>query len=293
MQTRAPDQHALNIAHAIQQAAAPDIVVMFGSRATGKYREDSDLDILIIREDEGKDNAAGPAAAARIYMDENPPRLEVNVVTMTLSNFQHCRRAKQHLAGQADQYGVFMSGERLNYTAGYEDDYDEHWPATRQRLENTAEWSKEFNDMVEGNHWNQKTLRFAAKQTVENVLQGLLSAHNDPEMFRHNLNRIWNHYVDHHHDPSDPDTVQLHESVTELLDHTTYENPSSSTGYSNWLSDYASEYRYNKTPRAMNQDEKITLQELINNAVGQLTDRIHSLSETSEDDLFPNGKPWE
>ena len=186
-----------------------------------------------------------------------------------------------------------MSGERLNYSADYEDDYDEHWPATRQRLENTAEWSKEFNDMVEGNHWNQKTLGFAAQQTVENVLRGLLSAHNDPEMFRHDLNRIWNHYVDHHHDPSDPDTVQLHESVTELLDHTTYENPSSSTGYGNWLSDYASEYRYNKTPRAMNQDEKITLQELVNDAVGQLTDRIHSLSETSEDDLFPNGKPWE
>ena len=137
-------------------------------------------------------------------------------------------------------------------------------------------WS---NDMVERNHWNQKTMGYAAQQTVENVLRGLLSAHNDPEMFRHDLNRIWNHYVDHHHDPSDPDTVRLHESVTELLDHTTYENPSSSTGYSNWLSDYASEYRYNKTPRAMNQDETITLQELVNDAVGQLTDRIHSLSE--------------
>ena len=290
MQTGSPDRHALNIAYAIQQEVAPDTVVLFGSRAMGRHREDSDVDILIIGPDAPK-GAAGRAAGA--YMDQNPPQLEVNIVTMTLTEFQRCRRAKQHLAGQADHYGVVMSGEKPDYSADYEDDYPEHWPATRQRLENVAEWLKEFNDMIDENHWNQKIMGFAAQQTVENALRGLLSAHNDPEMFRHDLNRIWSHYVDNYHDHDDRSAALLHESVTELLDYTTYESAESPSGYRNWLTQYAADYRYNKTPRSMERSEKQELQELVNGAVERLITRIHELSGTSDADIFPDGVPWE
>ena len=59
-----PDGHALNIAHAVQRAVAPDTVLLFGSRATGKHRADSDVDILIIRPD--------PPQSAAAYMDTHP-----------------------------------------------------------------------------------------------------------------------------------------------------------------------------------------------------------------------------
>ena len=110
--------------------------------------------------------------------------------------------------------------ERMNHGAGYEDDYPEHWPATRQRLENTAEWSKQFNDMVAEDHWNQKLMGFSAQQQVENALRGLLSAHNDPTTFRHGLNGIWEYYVATYYDPNNPGTRELYESVVQLLDHT-------------------------------------------------------------------------
>ena len=58
-------------------------------------------------------------------MNENPPFLEVNIVNMTLAEFQRNRRAKQHLAGQADHYGVAIGMERMDYSTGYEDDYPE------------------------------------------------------------------------------------------------------------------------------------------------------------------------
>ena len=94
------------------------------------------------------------------------------------------------LAGQADHYGVAIGIERTNYGTEYEDAYPDHWPATRQRLENTAEWSKQFNDMVDENHWNQKLMGFSAQQEVENALRGLLSVHNDPTTFRHGLGPV-------------------------------------------------------------------------------------------------------
>ncbi len=65
MQKAQPDPHALNIATIVQRAVAPDIVILFGSRATGRHREDSDVDMLVIAPDEAKPaNPAGPAINA-------------------------------------------------------------------------------------------------------------------------------------------------------------------------------------------------------------------------------------
>ena len=193
-----PDQHALNIARVVQREVAPNIVdystgyeddypehwpatrqrlentaewsKQFNdmvARATGQHREDSDVDLLVVSLDgPQKGGSAGRAASA--YMNENPPFLEVNIVNMTLAGFQlgnailssmTQRRAKQHLAGQADHYGVAIGMERMDYSTGYEDDYPEHWPATRQRLATNdmvaglasggpLRNQKQFNDMV-------------------------------------------------------------------------------------------------------------------------------------------------
>ena len=286
------DPLALNVAAAIQRQLPHATVILYGSRARGDHRPDSDVDLLIVAHG-GPQASQHAGDAASNYMKENPPWLEVNIVTMTLAEFQRNRLAKQHLAGQADHYGVVMSSEKLNYGADYDDDFPEHWPATRQRLENTAEWGKEFNDMVDQDHWNQKLMGFSAQQSVENALRGLLSAHNDPTTFRHGLQGIWDHYVENYHDPNDPGTEPLSRAVADLLGHTTYEDPESATGYSNWLTRYASEYRYNIAPRPMDRSEKVALQELVNNATAHLVGRVHELSGTSEDDIFPDGVPWQ
>ncbi len=289
---REPDQHAVNIARAVQQAVHPNTVILHGSRARGDHAPDSDLDLLIISVPE-TDHGAPLGRAAAQYMSDNPPALELDVVSITLEDFQKLRKAKQHIAGQADHWGIYMSGERLGYGNDYEDDYPEHWPATRQRLENAAEWQKQYDDMVDDDDWNQKLMGFSAQQGVENALRGILSAYNDPAIFRHDLNRIWNHYVEHYHDETDPDDVALRRAVQELLNHTTYPDSDSSAGYSNWLTSYANEYRYNRAPRPMGHADKLELQALVNNAVNRLTEKTHQIGGTSELDVFPDGKPWE
>ncbi len=46
----APDQTALEVARAVQSEMAPDTVILFGSRARGDHRPNSDVDLLIVCE---------------------------------------------------------------------------------------------------------------------------------------------------------------------------------------------------------------------------------------------------
>ncbi len=287
-----PDQHAIEIAGAIQKGVAPSIVILHGSRARGDYRPDSDLDLLIVLAPDTDQNASAGQAAAT-YMHSNPPILDLDAVSIPLKDFQRLRRAKQHIAGQADHWGIYMSGYIMDFPCDCPSGYPMHWPATQRRLENAAEWSKQFNDMVDGNSWNQKLLGFSAQQGVENALRGIISVYNDPAIFRHDLNRIWSHYLENHHDQAHPLSQELREAVDALLQYTAYPDPNSPTGYGNWLIDYATEYRYNRDPRPMGQDQKIELRVLVNEAIGRLADMTHRISGTSEADIFPDGKPWE
>ena len=297
MNQRQPDPHAVNIARAVQQAVHPDLVILHGSRARGDHRPDSDVDLLVVFSEDraagGASHPALPGPAAARYMSENPPPLKLDIVSITPGDFGRFRKARQHIAGQADHWGIYMSDEGLNHPVDCPDDYPDHWPATRQRLENAAEWRRQYNDMVDEDSWNQKLMGFSAQQGVENALRSLLSAYNDPEIFRHDLNRIWEHYLEHYYDETDPDASDLYRAVIALLDHTTYPDLASRTGYSNRLSSYATEYRYNRTPRPLDRAEKLELQRLVNNALNQLEKRTHQISGTSEGDVFPDDKPWE
>ena len=87
-----PDPHALGIAAAVQEAVAPDTVILFGSRAVGAYREDSDLDILVVTESE---HHASAGAVAESYMGQNPPELELGIISMNRQIFERCRSFRE------------------------------------------------------------------------------------------------------------------------------------------------------------------------------------------------------
>ena len=49
------DRRALAVAQAAYDAVAPETVILFGSRARGDYRADSDIDLLLIVVDDAKE----------------------------------------------------------------------------------------------------------------------------------------------------------------------------------------------------------------------------------------------
>ena len=57
-----PDQLGLEIARAVQRAVHPATVILYGSRAVGEHRTDSDVDLLTIAGDQRKAESAAAQA---------------------------------------------------------------------------------------------------------------------------------------------------------------------------------------------------------------------------------------
>lgn len=292
-----PDSHALGIAAHVQDAVRPDIAILFGSRAVGDYREDSDVDILVITDRENHWDSRGPAVtAAKSYMRENPPRLEVAIITMTRREFDRCRRARQHIAGQATIYGVDMSGERMGYRHHGGEERQEHWPETRQRIQNAEEWQRQLGQMVDENHWNRKLMGLSAQQAVENALKGWLSTHNDAGRYGHEIEDAWERINVLEEGWSGPALQRAREAVEELLDYTSFPDPTEDNpdNASNWLILYAAVYRYGSPNHVMGRAEQRELREKVDLAVDRVIGLIHERSRTSNLDVYPGGiRPWE
>ena len=271
-------------------------MILFGSRAVGDHREDSDIDILVVTGGANPVSSEITAmAAARSYMRENPPELELGIISMDRKKFDRCRLANQHVAGQAVLHEVIMSGERLEYRHNYDDDYPDHWPETQQRIQGAEEWRHELDTMVQEHHWNKKLIGMVAQQAVENALKGRLSTHNDPGRYGHDLDQAWNR-LNELEDWSGPGMEQVRESVQELFDHTSYrdgtlEDPNR-TG--NWLTRCAAIYRHGGTSHVMSREEQEELREKADRAPDNMIWLIHQRSGPTDADTFPGGvKPWD
>ena len=292
-----PDPHALGIAAHVQAAVRPDIAILFGSRAVGDYREDSDVDILVITDRETHLDSRGPAlTAAKSYLGDNPPRREVAIITMTRREFDRCCRARQHIAGQAAIYGVNMSGEGIERRYSGGEEHDDHWPETRQRIQNAEEWQRQLDQMVDEDHWNRKLMGLSAQQAVENALKGWLSTHNDAGRYGHEIEDAWERINALEKEWSDPTAQRAREAVEELLDYTRFPDPTGDnprhTG--NWLILYAAVYRYGSPNHVMDRDEQGELRERVDRAVDSIIALIHERSQTSNLDVYPGGiRPWE
>ena len=291
---RNPDPHALKVAEAAQASVEPDIIILFGSRAAGDHREDSDIDLLVITDGGSRLSAEiRTREAARDHMRKHPPVLELGIIGMDRKTFDRCRRAKQHVAGQAVLYGVNMSGERLEYRYNNDDKYPDHWPETKQRIRNAEEYRHSYDEMVDRNDWNTSLTGFAAQQAVENALKGWVSTHNDPTRFGHDLEEMWER-IKELEDWSDPGLAEIRESLEELLDYTTYIDPERSGGENNWLTKYAVIYRYGSMAHNPSREEQSELRQLVNRALDNVVRLIHDRSGTNDEDTYPEGlKPWE
>ena len=286
-ETNQPDPHAVAIAKVVQQTS-DGTVILFGSRARGDYTPYSDADILVVGHTKGS-----LFTAAQRYMEAHPPALEVEIVQMTEGEFGRQRLATQSLAGHAARHGVWMSSERTEYSNSYEDEYPVHWPATRNFLENGWENLREMQEKIEDNSWNQKATGYSAQQAVENGLKSLLSLHQDTAEFRHDLQAIWHHYLGRHHNPEDPGAQSVKEAVDELMTYTAYESPDDSEQTRCWLTDYARQYRYRQDYRRMAEYELQELKLRVEDTFHTIMNHVNAVSGTSEEDIFPGGKPWE
>ena len=128
-----PDPHALAVAQEVHRAVRPDAVILYGSRARGDHRPDSDIDLMVIR--------IGPPSA---QPEPNPPVPEsphdVNILVRNPHWFQRGRRARNHVTARALREGVVFGGEALHIPIDTGDGYPDGWPDVKHNLESAHDY---------------------------------------------------------------------------------------------------------------------------------------------------------
>lgn len=283
---RAPDRTALEVAKAVQSELPADTVILFGSRARGDHRPNSDVDLMIIS-DSGRGAGSGLAArVAREYFQDHPPRLRVDVVTMDVKTFNYCRRAKNHVAAQAIRDGVVMSDENLDLSGGYEDGYPDSWPDVKERLQAAYRHLGGFGREIDHRDGIQEIFGFHAQQAVENAIKAWLSAAGLEYRAVHDLREVADQIL---RDPTESGTLAAAQ-LRLLIDYTSYPNAGRAGSPDNWLTLYAVVYRYSGTGFRMDDIDRDRFRAEINLAVGTFINRAYELTGTSESDVT-QGQP--
>ena len=250
------DPKAVAVARAVYDAVRPESVILFGSRARGDYRPDSDIDLLIISDDgltrEGSMNArrAAREAATRIYGDY----FGANLVWMPREKYMECRRGINHVAAQAARDGVDMNGEKEEYERDAETTFD--WADVRQRVINANRELISMDVQISGSG-PQEGIGFHAQQALENILKGWISAFGGEYGNTHDLGTLMG-----------------------IIRNNPQENETPAGEELAWLTDYAVEYRYEGAQLIM--DDPIELYFGIDRVVSAVEERIKALTGVEE-----------
>ena len=191
------DRRALAVGRAVQQATGAAPVILFGSRARGDHRPDSDIDLLLVhpgwqdmelRElgrkaaDAGIESGYGSQRWSAIKSDE--PVL-ADLVWFAPEEFDRCRRSINSVAALAAEEGFMMDGQPASdeYPNG---DYSEEWTNTEQRCRHTRLHLRMLRAAIDG-RIGLIMVGQQAHQAMEHAIKSLISANGRRYSHHHNL----------------------------------------------------------------------------------------------------------
>ena len=123
--TLKPDTQAISIARQIHEMANAEQTFLFGSRARGDHRLDSDIDVLVVTEEPQPDSWLEDLRqhARDVQKTQLPKASGIDVVCMTEPEFAKGRVLRNHMANIITREGYpIMPDEPVGYGADYEDE---------------------------------------------------------------------------------------------------------------------------------------------------------------------------
>ncbi len=249
------DPKAKAVAEAVYDAARPVAVILFGSRARGDHREDSDVDLLVVTGEEEDDWRPGYVdlcqAAHRSVEEVYGFLLNVDVVTFPQDKFQYYRRARNHVTGQAMRDGVIVTGNPQDFPGELSGE-PSNWPDIQVRFIAATRNIRSTTLLIEANG-PREDIGFHAQQAIENALKAWISALDAEYRNIHDLAKL---------------AGIVRRYPTEI------DTPAGEALF--WLTRYAVEYRYEGARVKI--DDTHGLLERVNDLVYAIADRIHELT---------------
>ena len=250
------DPKAVEVARAVYEATRPESVILFGSRARGDYREDSDIDLMVIWDGcmSNEDYMKAQNAATRAVRNVYRRRHGVDLLPMDKREYLRCRGGINHVAAQAARDGVDMNGDKEDYEPDAEQSFD--WEDVRQRVINADRELITLSALIEGDV-PQEAIGFHAQQALENILKGWISAVGESYENTHDLGIL----------------MGFIRSILEERD-----TPASEE--LRWLTRYAVRYRY--TGAVIEMEDPAELHRAVARTVSAIEDRIKELTGVAE-----------
>ena len=215
--------------------------------------------------------------AVRTHFEANPPRLPADVIPIRKAKFDYCRRAKNHVSGQAMRDGIIMGGENIDANPAY-DDYPDNWPDVKERLQAAYRHLGTFQREITHLDGYQEMYGFHAQQAIENSIKVWLSAADLDYRRVHDLIETAQTLLDN---PGESDTLAAAQ-LRLLIAYTSFEKADRPGEYENWLTRYAVAYRYSGARFHMDDLERNRFQREIMLAARTFINRAHELTGTGE-----------
>lgn len=94
----------------IVREASPETIILFGSRARGDARPDSDVDLLIVETEPFSPHRSRRKEAARLYIALKGLEISKDLLLYSRDEFEHWRNSANHVVGRAVREGKVLHG---------------------------------------------------------------------------------------------------------------------------------------------------------------------------------------
>ncbi|MDO8892883.1 MAG: nucleotidyltransferase domain-containing protein [Sulfurimicrobium sp.] len=94
----------------IVREVSPETIILFGSRARGDARLDSDVDLLVVESEPFSPQRSRRKEAARLYMALRGLAVSKDILLYSRDEFDHWKNSPNHVAGRAYSEGRVLHG---------------------------------------------------------------------------------------------------------------------------------------------------------------------------------------
>lgn len=94
----------------IVSEVAPETIILFGSRARGDARPDSDVDLLIVETEPFSPQRSRRKEAARLYMALRGMAVSKDILLYSRDEFERWKNSLNHVVGRAHREGRVLHG---------------------------------------------------------------------------------------------------------------------------------------------------------------------------------------